>query len=70
MFVAAILEFGKIDAIGHAPIIVVMLAIVADNTPGPRHSTLWAPVCYFIALAIVVGAYYAGHALLFPSGGA
>ena len=38
MFVAAVLEFGKIDAIGHSPIIIVMLAIAADNAPGPSHS--------------------------------
>jgi hypothetical protein len=70
MFVAAILEFGKIDAIGHAPIIIVMLAIVADSAPGARHSALRAPIGYFVALVIVVGAYYAGHAVLFPAASA
>jgi hypothetical protein len=68
MFVAAVLEFGKIDAIGHSPIIIVMLAIAADNTPGPPHSALWAPALYLVALVVVVAAYYASHALLFPSG--
>ncbi|MDR3529986.1 MAG: hypothetical protein P4L90_05445 [Rhodopila sp.] len=69
MFVAAVLEFGKIDAIGHSPIIVVMLAIAADNRPGRRHPVFLAPVCYLAALAVVIAAYYAGHAALFPAGG-
>jgi hypothetical protein len=68
MFVAAVLEFGKIDAIGHAPIIVVMLAIAADNAPGRRYSSIRAPVIYLIALVVVVTAYYAGHWALFPAG--
>jgi hypothetical protein len=67
MFVAAILEFGKIDAIGHAPIIVVLLAIAADNRPGRRHSSFSTPACYLAALVIVVLAYYAGHAAFFPA---
>jgi hypothetical protein len=67
MFVAAILEFGKIDAIGHAPIIVVMLAVAADNSAGRPVSFLRAPVLYIVAIIIVVSAYYAGHAALFPA---
>jgi hypothetical protein len=67
MFVAAVLEFGKIDAIGHSPIIIVMLAVAADNTPGPPHSALRAPALYLVALIVVVGAYYASHAALFPA---
>ncbi len=68
MFVAAVLEFGKIDAIGHSPIIIVMLAIAADNSPGPSRSALWAPILYLVALFVVVAAYYAGHVVLFPVG--
>jgi hypothetical protein len=67
MFVTAILEFGKIDAMGHAPIIVVLLAIAADDRPGRRHSPFTAPACYLAALVTVVVAYYAGHAGLFPA---
>jgi hypothetical protein len=69
MFVAAVLEFGKIDAIGHAPIIIVMLAIAADNAPGRRYSSFRAPVFYLMALIVVVAAYYAGHSALLPAGG-
>ncbi len=35
-FIAAIAQFGKIDAIGHALIIVVLLAIAADNVRVPE----------------------------------
>lgn len=68
-FVAAIFEFGKIDAIGHAPIIVVLLAIVGDNAPAParRPHPLLAPVGYGAALTGFLLAYYLGHATLFGS---
>jgi uncharacterized membrane protein YphA (DoxX/SURF4 family) len=69
MFVSAILDFGKIDAIGHAPIIAVLLVILADDAPATnklRYAAL-APVGYGIALAVFLGAYYLAHALLFGS---
>ncbi len=36
MFVSAVFEFGKIDAIGHAPIVAVLLAIIGDDYVGVR----------------------------------
>jgi hypothetical protein len=36
MFLAAIPEFGKIDAMGHAPIVAVMLAIIGDDMAAHR----------------------------------
>ena len=36
MFVSAVPEFGKIDAIGHAPIIGVVLGFIADDAVGKR----------------------------------
>ena len=66
IFVAAIPEFGKIDAIGHAPIVVVMLAIIADNQPGRRRALVFAPAGYLVALGVFVAIYYGGHASLFP----
>jgi hypothetical protein len=65
-FVSAIFEFGKIDAIGHAPIIVAMVAIAADNAAAPfrlRNLAL-TPVGYGAALAGFIGLYYGAHALL------
>ncbi len=36
MFVSAVLEFGKIDAIGHSAIVAVLLAIIGDDFAGAR----------------------------------
>lgn len=36
LFLAAVPEFGKVDAIGHAPIIVILLAIIGDELVGHR----------------------------------
>ena len=68
-FVAAIFQFGKVDAIGHAPIIVAMIAIAADNTTAPlRHRALaLMPMGYAAALAAFIGLYYGAHAILYGS---
>jgi hypothetical protein len=70
MFVSAILEFGKLDAIGHAPIVAVLMVIVADNMSvapsANRIRTLaFAPACFAAALAVSLAAYYAMHAALY-----
>lgn len=67
IFVSAIAEFGKIDAIGHAPIIVLVLAIGADTVAAPasRWRPLWAPLCFVGALAGFLIVYYALHSMLF-----
>jgi hypothetical protein len=36
MFVSAVPEFGKVDAIGHAPIVAVLLAVIGDDFVGAR----------------------------------
>jgi hypothetical protein len=41
MFISAVLEFGKIDAIGHAPIVAVLLAIIGDDHVGARFTRVW-----------------------------
>jgi hypothetical protein len=67
IFVSAIFEFGKVDAIGHSGIIVVLLAIAADDARMPvraRHALL-APAWYGAALATFLFLYYVGHAALF-----
>jgi hypothetical protein len=69
-FMTAVPVFGKIDAIGHSPIIVVMMAIIADNAPGRRYTAMRAPAQYVIALVATVAAYYVVHAAMFPAGGA
>ncbi|KQT86730.1 hypothetical protein ASG60_14850 [Methylobacterium sp. Leaf469] len=68
-FVSAIFEFGKIDAIGHAPIIVAMVAIAADNVTAPQRlrNLVIMPVGYAAALAGFIGLYYGAHAVLYGS---
>ena len=34
MFASAVIPFGRIDAIGHAPIIAALLAVLGDSNPG------------------------------------
>ena len=66
MFVSAVFEFGKIDALGHAPIVVVLLAIVADDAlPAPRRSLIAAPAYFCASLAVTMLAYYGVHALFY-----
>ncbi|MDP4004095.1 hypothetical protein [Methylobacterium sp. NEAU K] len=67
IFVSAVVQFGKVDAVGHSGIIVVLLAIAADDTRmtvRARHAVL-APAWYGAALATFLFLYYVGHAALF-----
>ncbi len=67
MFISAVLNFGKVDLIGHTLIVVVLFAIIADNRATemvPRHQWL-IPVAYAAALAAFLMGYYEAHALLF-----
>lgn len=65
MFISAIFEFGKIDAIGHLMIIAILLGVIADDSRRPTWRPIWAPVFYVGALAGILGAYYGLHAVLF-----
>ena len=65
MFVSAVFEFGKIDAIGHLLIIVLLLVIAADDQPSRRLKPIMAPVWYSLALGMTILAYYVAHALLY-----
>ena len=67
IFVSAIFEFGKVDAIGHSGIIVVLLAIAADDARVRvrARQALLAPAWYGGALATFLFLYYVGHAALF-----
>jgi len=69
MFVTAVIEFGKIDLIGHTLIVVVLVAIVGDRKEEPvtaRQQWLLAP-SYAAALALFMATYYVGHAVLYGS---
>jgi hypothetical protein len=65
MFVSAVFEFGKIDAIGHSVIVVILLVVAADNGSAVRRAPVLAPFCLSVALALTILLYYGGHALLF-----
>ena len=71
LFTSAILEFGKIDAIGHLPIIIILLVIAADDRPVrvPSRSAVVpaaiVPAVYAGALAFTILFYYSVHAYLF-----
>ncbi len=77
IFVAAIKEFGLVDAIGHSCIIAVLLVIAADDRrAGIRLPwTAWrpaawvriacAPAAYAAALALFLFGYYGAHATIY-----
>ena len=68
MFVSAVFEFGKIDAIGHLVIIILLLAIAADDGVAPRRAPVLAPIWLSVALAVTFLAYYGSHAWFFNNG--
>ncbi len=70
IFVSAVFEFGKVDAIGHSGIIVVLLGIAADDTRATVRirDVAWAPVYYAGALAVFLALYYLGHEALYDTG--
>ncbi len=67
MMSAAIVEFGAVDAIGHLPLIVILIAIVAEKAPefaAPRlapRAHFAAPLAQAAALMLFVGGYYGAH---------
>ena len=67
MFISAVLEFGKVDLIGHTLIVAALLAILADDGGKKvlvRYPWL-APVGYASALSLCLSLYYVAHALIF-----
>jgi hypothetical protein len=67
MFVSAVIEFGKVDLIGHTLIVVVLLGILADpgGKPVSIRQQYLLPAAYAGALAAFLAVYYGAHALLF-----
>jgi hypothetical protein len=67
MFISAVFEFGKLDLIGHTLIVVVLVAIVADQ----HRQSAWSaypwlvPATYTGALAGFIALYYGAHNLLY-----
>ncbi len=67
MFVSAVMEFGKIDLIGHTLIVVVLLGIIADNAADAKLVRFpWLiPAAYAGALTAFLASYYLAHAVLY-----
>ena len=67
MFISAVFEFGKVDLIGHTLIVVVLLAIIADN--GGKAALVrypWlVPVGYAASVGMFLLSYYVAHTVLF-----
>jgi len=67
MFISAVLEFGKIDLIGHTLIVAALIAIIADDRGKKvlvRYPWL-APVGYAASLGLFLAIYYVAHAVIF-----
>ncbi len=66
-FISAIVGFGKIDAIGHAPIIGVLFLIIVDQAKetGKVRNIALMPLQYGGALAVFIGLYYVFHAAVY-----
>ncbi len=69
IFNAAVYPFGRIDLVGHALIMGVIVAIAADPTPQIRYAIrrpVWSiPPSLVSALLVFAGAYWGLHALLY-----
>jgi hypothetical protein len=67
MFISAVAEFGKVDLVGHTLIVVVLVAVLADN--GGKAAMVrypWlVPAAYAGALSAFLAVYYVAHTLLF-----
>jgi len=73
IFVSAIVGFGKVDAIGHSPIIAVLLAFAADDARAVPGRALvrrvWlAPPAFAASLAVFLGGYYVVHTAIYGTG--
>ncbi|HEX4195729.1 MAG TPA: hypothetical protein VHY80_21645 [Stellaceae bacterium] len=65
MFTTAIVPFGKVDAIGHSMIIVILIGILVDREPTVRRPPISAMAYYPAALAATISLYYGVHALIY-----
>jgi hypothetical protein len=66
MFLAAVVDFGKIDAIGHLMIVVILISIAVDDVQMVRRPFL-APAFYCGALAVTLSLYYGLHAVMYAT---
>lgn len=71
IFTAAVYPFGRIDLIGHALIMAVIVAIVADHSrdigflPAVKEKLAGVPLGLTAALVLFFGAYWGTHAAIY-----
>ncbi len=65
MFLGAVLDFGKIDAIGHSLIVVILVGILVDERPATYYRPVAAPIAYCGAVAAYLAAYWGLHAVIY-----
>lgn len=76
IFNAAVLAFGRMDLVGHALILVMMVVALVDprrdaDVPTVAARRLGAiPVALTAALVLFAGAYWGSHAAIYGSGAA
>ena len=76
IFNAAVYPFGRIDLIGHALIMAIIVAIAADHTrqihfvPAVKRTLAGVPVGLSAALALFVTGYWGLHIAIYGIGGA
>jgi hypothetical protein len=68
---AATLDFGKLDAIGHSMIIIILLAVFADPGGKPQHyRPAFAPLASALTLPAAIFLYTGAHTFYYGSKGA
>lgn len=71
IFTAAVYPFGRIDLVGHALIMAIIVAIVADHTrdagflPAMKEKLAGVPLGLVAALIVFFGAYWGTHAAIY-----
>lgn len=74
IFTAAVYPFGRIDLVGHALIMAIIVAIIADHSrdkdflPLVKTKLAGIPLCLCAALIVFVSAYWGSHALIYGVG--
>jgi hypothetical protein len=75
IFNAAVYPFGRIDMVGHALIMAIIVAIFADHTrevhfiPAVKRSLAGVPVALATTMVVLVGAYWGLHSAFYGSEG-
>lgn len=74
IFTAAVYPFGRIDLVGHALIMAVIVAIIADHSrdsgflQAVKEKLTGIPLGLAAALVLFVGAYWGSHAAIYGTG--